>query len=113
MPSFYYIRRADKAAAPRLLDLVNRYPLYSDADRANWMLATIYERNQHNDVASTYYSNLVKEYPLSPLAAAAKAKLVKFGAPVPQADPTAVARMQREQRFPAIARASCAGPSKL
>jgi outer membrane protein assembly factor BamD len=98
--SFYYIRRADKAAAPRLLDLVNRYPLYSDADRANWMLATIYERNQHNDVASTYYANVVKEYPLSPLAAAAKAKLVKFGAPVPQADPTAVARMQREQEIP-------------
>jgi outer membrane protein assembly factor BamD len=98
--SFYYIRRADKAAAPRLLDLVNRYPLYSDADRANWMLATIYERNQHNDVASTYYANLVKEYPLSSLAGAAKAKLVKFGAPVPQADPTAVARMQREQEIP-------------
>jgi outer membrane protein assembly factor BamD len=98
--SFYYIRRADKAAAPRLLDLVSRYPLYSDADRANWMLATIYERNQHNDVASTYYANVVKQYPLSPLAAAAKAKLVKFGAPVPQADPTALARMQREQEIP-------------
>src|SRR5438445_434063 len=28
---FYYIRRIDKAAAPRLLDLVNRYPLYSAA----------------------------------------------------------------------------------
>jgi outer membrane protein assembly factor BamD len=98
--TFYYIRRADKAAAPRLLDLVNRYPLYSDADRANWMLASIYERNQHNDVASTYYAKLVKEYPLSPLASGAKAKLVKFGAPVPQADPTALARMQREQEIP-------------
>jgi outer membrane protein assembly factor BamD len=98
--SFYYIRRADKAAAPRLLDLVSRYPLYSDADRANWMLATIYERNQHNDVASNYYANVVKQYPLSPLAAAAKAKLLKFGAPVPQADPTALARMQREQEIP-------------
>ncbi len=54
--SFYYIRRMDKASAPRLLDLVNRYPLYSAADRANWMLASIYERNEHNDVASTYYS---------------------------------------------------------
>jgi hypothetical protein len=51
-------------------------------------------------VASTYYSNLVKEYPLSSLAAAAKAKLLKFGVPVPQADPTAVARMQREQEIP-------------
>jgi hypothetical protein len=43
---------------------------------------------------------LVKEYPLSPLAAEAKAKLVKFGAPVPQPDPTALARMQKEQQTP-------------
>src|SRR5436853_513191 len=98
--TFYYIRRIDKAAAPRLLDLVSRYPLYSQADRANWMLASIYERNEHNDVASTYYARLVKEYPLSPLAGAAKAKLVKFGAPVPQPDPTALARMQKEQEMP-------------
>lgn len=98
--SFYYIRRIDKASAPRLLDLVNRYPLYSQADRANWMLASIYERNKHNDVAATYYARLVKEYPLSPLASGAKAKLVKFGAPVPQADPTALARMQKEQEIP-------------
>ncbi len=98
--SFYYLRRADKAAAPRLIDLVNRYPLYSEADRANWMLASIYERNEHNDIASTYYARLVKEYPLSPLATSAKTKLVKFGAPVPQPDPTALARMEREQQTP-------------
>src|SRR4029077_4665878 len=47
-----------------------------------------------------YYSRLVKQYPLSPLAAGAKAKLVKFGAPVPQPDPTALARMQKEQDTP-------------
>jgi outer membrane protein assembly factor BamD len=98
--SFYYLRRIDKAAAPRLLDLVNRYPLYSDADHANWMLASIYERNKHNDIASTYYARLVKEYPMSPLAVQAKAKLVKFGSPVPDPDPTAMARMQREQETP-------------
>jgi outer membrane protein assembly factor BamD len=98
--SFYYIRRMDKASAPRLLDLVNRYPLYSQADRANWMLASIYERNEHHDVAATYYTRLVKEYPLSSLAAGAKAKLVKLGAPVPQPDPTALARMQKEQQTP-------------
>ena len=98
--SFYYLRRIDKAAAPRLLDLVNRYPLYSDADHANWMLGSIYERNKRNDMASTYYARLVKEYPMSPLAVQAKAKLVKFGAPVPDPDPTAMARMQREQETP-------------
>src|SRR5260370_9775466 len=95
--SFYYIRRMDKASAPRLLDLVNRYPLYSAADRANWMLASIYERNEHNEVATTYYTRLVKEYPLSSLASEAKAKLVKLGAPLPQPDPTAQSRMQKEQ----------------
>ncbi len=61
---FYYMRRVDKAAAPRLIDLVNRYPLYSAADRANWMLGAIYERNEHNDMAATYYTRLVKQYPL-------------------------------------------------
>ena len=98
--SFYYLRRVDKAAAPRLIDLVNRYPLYSAADRANWMLGAIYERNEHNDMAATYYTRLVKQYPLSPLAAEAKTKLAKFGDPVPQPDPTAMARMQQEQRTP-------------
>ena len=97
---FYYLRRVDKAAAPRLIDLVNRYPLYSAADRANWMLGAIYERNEHNDMAATYYTRLVKQYPLSPLAAEAKTKLAKFGDPVPQPDPTAMARMQQEQRTP-------------
>jgi outer membrane protein assembly factor BamD len=98
--TFYYLRRVDKAAAPRLIDLVNRYPLYSASDRANWMLGTIYERNEHNDMAATYYTRLVKQYPLSPLAAEAKTKLAKFGDPVPQPDPTAMARMQQEQRTP-------------
>ena len=98
--TFYYLRRVDKAAAPRLIDLVNRYPLYSAADRANWMLGAIYERNEHNDMAATYYTRLVKQYPLSPLAAEAKTKLAKFGDPVPQPDPTAMARMQQEQRTP-------------
>ena len=97
---FYYMRRVDKAAAPRLIDLVNRYPLYSAADRANWMLGAIYERNEHNDMAATYYTRLVKQYPLSPLAAEAKTKLAKFGDPVPQPDPAAMARMQQEQRTP-------------
>jgi outer membrane protein assembly factor BamD len=98
--AFYYLRRIDKAAAPRLIELVNRYPLYSAADKANWMLGSIFERNEHNDLAATYYTKLVKDYPLSPLTADAKAKLVKFGDPVPQPDPIALARMQKEQQTP-------------
>ena len=94
---FYYIRNAYKAAGARLLELTNRYPLYSEADRANWMLAQIYEKTEHNDVAARYYARIVKDYPQSSLTGDAKAKLTKFGMPVPQPDPVALARMQKEQ----------------
>src|SRR6202790_1466863 len=94
---FYYLRHVDRASAARLIELVNRYPLYSEADRANWMLGSIYERSEHNEIAGQYYTRIVKDYPLSPLAFGAKDKLVKFGVPVPQPDPTSMARMQKEQ----------------
>ena len=95
--SFYYTREAYRASGARLIELTNRYPLYSQADQANWMLGQIYEKGEHNEIAAKYYSRIVKDYPLSPLAGDAKNKLVKFGVPVPPADPTAVARMQKEQ----------------
>jgi len=98
--NFYFIRHVDRAAAARLAELVSRYPLYSQADHANWMLGEIYERNERNDLASQYYARIAKDYPLSPLAADAKAKLVKLNVPVPQPDPTALARMQKEQQTP-------------
>ena len=97
---FYYLRSADRASASRLYDLVNRYPLFSQADRANWMIATIAQRGEHNDIAGTFYARIVKDYPLSPLAGQAKDQLVHFGVPVPQADPSAMARMQSEQQIP-------------
>ncbi len=95
--SFYYTRQAYRAAGARLIELTNRYPLYSQADQANWMLGQIYEKGEHNEIAARYYSRIVKDYPLSSLAGDAKNKLVKFGVPVPPADPTALARMQKEQ----------------
>ncbi len=98
--NYYYVRRSDRAAAARLLDLTNRYPLYSRAPDADWMLAQIYERNERKEFAEVFYSRLVKNYPLSPLAADAKNRLTKLGAPVPQPDPTALARMQQEQNLP-------------
>jgi outer membrane protein assembly factor BamD len=95
--SFYYTRAAYRASGARLIELTNRYPLYSQADQANWMLGQIYEKGEHNEIAARYYSRIVKDYPLSSLAGDAKNKLVKFGVPVPPPDPTALARMQKEQ----------------
>ena len=95
---FYFIRGANRAAGARLLELTSRYPLYSQADQANLMLAQIYEKTERNDFAAKYYAKIVQEYPLSPLAREAKAKLTKFGTPVPQPDPVAVARMQKDKQ---------------
>jgi len=98
---FYYTTRGDKrAAASRLATLVNRYPLYSRADRALWMLGNIWEGTEKKELAAPYYARLVREYPLSPLVPQAKDKLKALKAPIPQADPKAVAWMTAEKNAP-------------
>ena len=98
---FYYTTRGDKrAAASRLASLVNRYPLYSKADRALWMLGNIWEGTEKKELAAPYYARIVREYPLSPLVPQAKDKLKELKAPVPQADPKAVAWMTAEKNAP-------------
>jgi outer membrane protein assembly factor BamD len=95
---FYYTTRGDKrAAASRLASLVNRYPLYSKADKALWMLGNIWEGTEKKELAAPYYARIVRDYPLSPLVPQAKNKLVALKAPVPQADPKAVAWMTAER----------------
>jgi outer membrane protein assembly factor BamD len=97
---FYYTRGTYRASAGRLLELTQRYPLYSHSDQANWMLGQIYEKSEKKDIAATFYSTILKDYPLSPLAGDAKGRLIALGAPVPQPDPLALARMQQEQNTP-------------
>lgn len=94
---FYYLKGDERAAAARFISLTKRYPLYSKSDEALWMLGQIFEKNEHRDVASVYYSRIVKNYPMSETAADAKQKLVDFKVPVPQPDPNALAWMQAEQ----------------
>jgi len=96
---FYFIKGSLRAAAARLMEIVERYPLYSQADRALWMLGEAFERVERTEFAAAYYSRVVREYPLSPLAEDAKQKLLALGVPVPQPNPEALARMQKEQEF--------------
>jgi outer membrane protein assembly factor BamD len=98
---FYYTTRGDKrAAASRLAAVVNRYPLYSKADRALWMLGSIWEGTEKKELAAPYYARIVREYPLSPLVPQAKDRLKDLKAPVPQPDPKAVAWMTAEKNAP-------------
>jgi outer membrane protein assembly factor BamD len=97
---FYYVKGDKRAAAARLTSIAKRYPLYSKSDKVQWMLADIFEKSEHKEIASLYYGNILKNYPLSDLAPDAKNKLVAFKVPVPQADPKAVAWMTAEQNTP-------------
>ena len=98
---FYYYGKGDKrAAASRLAAMVNRYPLYSKADHALWMLGSILEGTEKKELAAPFYARIVREYPLSPLAPQAKERLKALKAPVPQPDPKAVAWMTAERNAP-------------
>jgi outer membrane protein assembly factor BamD len=103
---FYYVKQDYRASAARLVQMTDRYPLYSGSDQALWMLGDVYSRakqlskneddkNHWADVAALCYGRILKDYPLSKYAPDAKARLTSMGMPVPAADPVAVAHMQK------------------
>jgi outer membrane protein assembly factor BamD len=107
---FYYAKTDFRASAARLVEVTDRYPLYSQNDDALWMLGNIYERakqvsknedekNHWSDLASRCYDRIVRDYPLSKDAPGAKARLKDMGRPVPSADPDAIVRMQKQQLY--------------
>ena len=97
---YYYVKGDRRASAGRLLSVTKRYPLYSKSDEALWMLGDIFEKSERKEIASVYYSRIVRDYPLSSRAGDAKNKLVALHVPVPQADPKALAWMQAEAKAP-------------
>jgi outer membrane protein assembly factor BamD len=97
---FYYVKGDQRAAAARLLAITRRYPLFSRSDHALWMLGDIFEKSEHKEIASIYYAQIVRNYPLSAFVPDAKTKLTAFKVPVPQPDPKAMAWMVAEQNAP-------------
>jgi outer membrane protein assembly factor BamD len=96
---FYAKRGSNAAAANRLKALVIQYPLYSKADEALWDEAGSYARMgpRFRSMEGEALQKLVREYPLSPRADAARKRLQSLEMSVPEADPAAVARMKAEQ----------------
>ncbi len=101
---FYYLRLAYPAAIARLKTLVDRYPLYSGADEALYLLGQSYEgeidvirkNGRMNEVAKTKmieettkdaadaYARIIKRYPAMDRALDAKARLEGLHQPVPR-----------------------------
>jgi outer membrane protein assembly factor BamD len=107
---FYYLKQDFRASAARLVEVSDRYPLFSQSDDALFMLGSIYSRakqvskneddkNHWADLAAKCYERIVRDYPLSDSAPEAAARLKLMGMPVPAADPNALARMHKEQLY--------------
>jgi outer membrane protein assembly factor BamD len=100
---FYYLKdepRGYRAAIFRLADIVDRYPLYSQADKSLWMLGDSLMRLERSQMAGRYFERIVRDYPLSPMVEEAKARLTKLGVPIPQPDSKALERMKAESLQP-------------
>src|SRR6266851_875720 len=113
---FYYLRESYPAAIARLRSAVDRYPLYSQADEALYLLGQAYEgeiamvrSRKGNEVAKARmiqeftngaaesYSRIVTRYPLMNRMEDAKARLEALHQPVPKPTKTAVAQNKAEE----------------
>ncbi len=97
--AFYHQKGSFPAAANRLQAITDHYPLYSAADQALWDLGDSYGHMgaRFRPKSVTAFQRIVREYPLSPLAADAKKKLNEMEAEIPEPDPVSIARMKYEQ----------------
>jgi len=97
--SFYHTKGSFPASANRLKSLTDQFPLFSESDEALWTMADDYHRmgDRFENQEAEAYTKLVKDYPLSSHADAAKDRLQAMNRPVPEADPAALARMKYEQ----------------
>ncbi len=107
---YYYLKTDYRAAAARLVEVTDRYPLFSQTDEALWMLANVYykaklasknedDKNHWGDLAAKCYDRILQDYPLSKRGVDARARLLSMGLPAPSADPEAYMRMKKEQLY--------------
>ena len=93
---FYFDKHANPAAESRFLEIVNKYPSFSKADRACWYLAQTYDRLKKQNMAVPYYARILTDYPLSPLAPKAKQELAALHQPIPEPTRATLARAQAD-----------------
>ena len=114
---FYYLRMAYPAAIARLKTLVERYPLYSGADEALYLLGQSYEaevniirkNGRMNEVAKSRmiddltkdaaqaYDRIITRYPAMDRSVDAKARLEALHQPVPRPTRAALENNKKEE----------------
>ena len=113
---FYYMRQSYPAAIARLESLVDKYPLYSKADEALYLLGQSYEAEiavmrarplpeavksrmiaDFTKGAAQAYDRILTRYPMMDRADDAKARLIALHQPVPRPTKAAVAENKAEE----------------
>jgi outer membrane protein assembly factor BamD len=113
---FYYLKQSYPAAIARLRSLMDKYPLYSHADEALYMLGQAYEGEidmvrsrpgveaakarlieDLTKNATEAYSRILTRYPLMERTADAKARLEALHQPVPRPTKAALALNKSEE----------------
>lgn len=109
---FYFERRdAWKATESRCLDVVNKYPNFTDLDIALWYLGRSLEEQENTEDASKYFSRIVREFPSSKYRDAAAEKLERFGKSIPDPDPDTQERVTERRSMMAKVMESLFGPT--
>ena len=114
---FYYMRQSYPAAIARLTTLVERYPLFSHADEALYLLGQSYEGDiavirsrpisdeaakarlieDFTRKAADAYSKILTRYPVMGRADDARKRLEALHRPIPAATPAAIAQNKAEE----------------
>ena len=113
---FYYLRQSYPASIARLRSLMDKYPLYSKADEALYLLGQAYEGEiamvrsrpgnetakarmiqEFTRNAADAYSRILTRYPLMNRSDDAKARLLDLHQPVPKPTKAALAQNKAEE----------------
>ena len=113
---FYYLRQSYPASIARLRSLLDKYPLYSQADEALYLLGQAYEGEitlvrskpgretdkarlieSLSKSATDAYSRILTRYPMMNRTDDAKARLQALHQPVPKATKAAIAQNKAEE----------------
>jgi hypothetical protein len=87
-----------KGAQSRYREVVEKYPNFSRRDRVLYLLAVTYVLEEEPDEATKYFQELLRNFPNSDYAERAQEQLDAIGAPKPEADPKALAKLPPEKR---------------
>ena len=94
----YFLRHAYVAVIDRCEEITKKYPDFAGMDRVLFLLAESKRKVDLPQESITYYSQIVRDYPLSDLVKDAKANLVELKAVVPDPNPIALNRARQQQQ---------------